>query len=74
MTSSLLIDCADDTDAFDDPTLNAVLMAIGWRSERSTIEGRRRVFDEWGLLVNVYTSVECWEEIRLRGLENGRKS
>lgn len=59
---------------YDDDALNQALAAIGWRSTRSTIEGRRRVYDSSGLLVSVYSAEECWNELRARGLADRRGS
>jgi hypothetical protein len=63
----------DDSDTYDDPTLNAVIASLGWRTEKSTLPGRKRVFDEWGMWLNIWSKEEIWEELRKRGLKNGRK-
>ena len=61
-----MIEDPDDRDEFSDSTLNAVLAELGWRTERSVIPGRKRVYDEVCFL-NVWSELETWAELERRG-------
>lgn len=67
-------DAADDRDETRDPVLNAVLAELGWRTARSVIPGRKRVYDETDLWLNVWSEEEIWSELERRGLARRRSA
>lgn len=54
-------------------TLRQVLDALGWYTTPSTIEGRRRIYSDEGLLVNVCNPAETWALLEEQGLVVRRK-